>query len=206
METPGRRRGPRSDALRNDEQILRTAARVLAEDPAATIQRVADEAGVTRMTVYRRYRNREALRAAIYDIAAVEAHRALTDAADRELDTVAALRELIGVMAAIIQRYPVLSTNTAWQPLPGDKHRPSPPAAARRMHYAVFDLVKRGQREGVLRSDLPPELLPQAIVGTLHIVNRFAHSLRADPDRIGSQVADLLLTGFTNRSALPTEQ
>lgn len=68
------------------------------------------------------------------------------------------------------------------------------------MHQTVFALVRRGQHEGVLRADLPPELLPQAITGTLHIVNRFARSLRADPDKIGSQVADLLLEGFAARA------
>jgi AcrR family transcriptional regulator len=64
-----------SDALRNDRLILEAAARVLAEDPKATMQRIADEAGVARLTVYRRYRDREALRRAIFEAAAAEAHR-----------------------------------------------------------------------------------------------------------------------------------
>ncbi|MEV5839523.1 helix-turn-helix domain-containing protein [Nocardia sp. NPDC052112] len=199
MSESVRRRGPRSDAQRNDEHILRTAARVLADDPHATIQRIADEAEVARMTIYRRYRNRDAIRRAIHDTAAIEAQRVISDARDRELDPRTALRELIIEMAAIIQRYPMLSVNTAWQPLPADTHRPSPPPAARRMHQAVFELVERGQAEGVLRSDLPPELLPQAIVGTLHIVTRFARSRRADPSELGVQVAELLLTGFSIR-------
>jgi AcrR family transcriptional regulator len=184
----------RSDARRNDEHILRTAARVLAEDPNATIQHIADEAGVVRLTIYRRYRNREAIRRAIFDAAATEAHQVLTET--RDTDPLTALRALIIEMAEIIQRYPVLSVSTAWQPNPADKHRPSPPPPARRMHQAVFDLVKRGQREGVLRTDLPPELLPQAITGTLHVVTRFARSLHTDPADIGPRVADLLLNGF----------
>lgn len=65
----GKARGPRSDA----ELILRAAARVPADDPRATIQRIADEAGLVRMTVHRRYRNRDALRRAIHDAAAAEA-------------------------------------------------------------------------------------------------------------------------------------
>jgi AcrR family transcriptional regulator len=184
----------RSDARRNDEHILRTAARVLADDPNATIQRMADEAGVVRLTIYRRYRNRDAIRRAIFDAAATEAHQVLTDAQDS--DPLTALRTLIIAMAEIIQRYPVLSVSTAWQPNPSDRHRPSPPPPARRMHQAVFELVRRGQREGALRADLPPELLPQAITGTLHVVTRFARSLGTDPADIGPQVADLLLNGF----------
>jgi TetR/AcrR family transcriptional regulator, mexCD-oprJ operon repressor len=191
-----RRRGPRSDTRRNDQLILHTAARVLADDPNASIQRIADEAELARMTIYRRYRNRDALRDAIHDAAAAEANDVIDDALDRDLDPVSALRTLIVEMAAIIQRYPVLAVTTDWQPRPGDRHRPSPPPSARRMHRAVFALVERGQRDGVLRADLPPELLPQAITGTLHIVSRFARSLRAEPDRLGDQVADLLLNGF----------
>ena len=65
----------RSDARRNDRLVLEAAARVLAEDPRATIQRVADEAGVVRLTVYRRYPNRDALRRAIFETAAAETRR-----------------------------------------------------------------------------------------------------------------------------------
>ena len=173
---------------------------MLADDPNATLQRIADEAGLVRLTIYRRYRNRDALRRAIFDAAAVEAKASIADAAARDLDPVAALRALIVEMAAIIQRYPLLAVADEWQPRPGEAHRPSPPPASRSMHQAVFALVKRGQREGTLRADLPPELLPQAITGTLHIVTRFARSLRADPEALGAQVADLLLDGFATRS------
>jgi AcrR family transcriptional regulator len=200
MSSPPRRREQRSDARANDALILTTAARVLAEDPNASMQRIADEAGLVRMTVYRRFRNRQALRLAIYETAAAEAQRVITDALEGDLDTLAALRALIIEMAAIIQRYPMLAVTSEWQPLPADSHRPSPPPASRRMHQAVYALVKRGQQEGTLRRDLPPELLPQAITGTLHVVTRFARTLRTDPAAIGPQVADLLLDGFTQRS------
>jgi len=64
------------------------------------------------------------------------------------------------------------------------------------MHQAIFTLIKRGQQEGVLRSDLPAELLPLAISGTLNLVMRFAQTFRLQPDQVGIQVADLLLNGF----------
>jgi AcrR family transcriptional regulator len=191
-----RRRGPRSDATRNDGQILRTAARVLAEDPNATIQRIAAEAGVARVTVYRRWPNREAIRRAVFEAAAAEVQSLLDEVLAADVDARTALRRLIIEMAATIQRYPMLATASDWQPMPGDRHRPSPPPASKRMHQTVFALIRRGQEAGQLRRDLPSELLPQAITGTLHVVTRFARSLRADPDRIGAQVADLLLDGF----------
>jgi AcrR family transcriptional regulator len=195
-----RRRGPRTDAQRNDERILRAAARVLAEDPHATIQRIADEAGVVRLTVYRRYANREALRRAIFEAAAAEAQQVIADALNPEGDPVACLREIITGMAAIAQRYPLLSVGTDLQPLPGETRRPAPPPASKAMQRALLDLVRRGQEEGALRADLPAEILPQAIVGTLRVTLRFARSLGTDPERTGQQVADLLLHGFVPRA------
>jgi AcrR family transcriptional regulator len=189
-------RGPRSDALRNDRLILEAAARVLAEDPKATMQRIADEAGVARLTVYRRYRDREALRRAIFEAAAAEAHQVIPDPLGDDLDPVAALRTLIIEMAVIAQRYPLLSVGTDLQPLPSDVRRPPTPPQARAMQQAMLALVRQGQQQGRLRSDLPPELLPQAIAGTLRITLRFARSLNTAPEDVGAQVADLLLHGF----------
>ena len=196
---PGRLR--RTDAQRNDARILEAAARVLSEDPHATIQRIADEAGLVRLTVYRRYPNRDALRRAIFEAAAVEARAVVDDALSRDLDAVDSLRALIVEMASIAQRYPLLSVGTDLQPLPTDARRPTPPPMSRAMQHAVIELVERGQRQGTLRSDLPAELLPQAIAGTLRVTLRFARSLNADPAQLGAQVADLLLNGFAASSA-----
>jgi AcrR family transcriptional regulator len=171
----------RADARANDERILRAAARVLAEDPRATIQRIADEAGVVRLTVYRRYPGRDALRRAIFEAAAIEARQAIPDHSD---DPVASLRGLIVRMAAIAQRYPLLVAGTDARPL-------SSPAG-RAMQRAVLGLVRRGQELGVLRADLPAELLPRAIVGTLRTTLRFT----SDSGAAGAEVADLLLDGF----------
>ncbi|GAB2811525.1 hypothetical protein GCM10027176_15020 [Actinoallomurus bryophytorum] len=77
-----------SDALRNDRLILEAAARGLAEDPKATMQRIADEAGVARLTVYRRYHDREALRRAIFEAAAAEAQQVIPDPLGDDLDPV----------------------------------------------------------------------------------------------------------------------
>jgi AcrR family transcriptional regulator len=194
--TGPRKRGPRSDALRNDTLILEAAARVLAEEPGATMHRIADEAGVARLTIYRRYANRDALRRAIFETAATEAEGLLGNVLEADPDPVAALRAIISGMAAIAQRYPLLSVGTDLQPLPAHTRRPRTPPRSRAMQDAILALIRRGQHEGRLRSDLPAELLPQAIAGTLRVTLRFARSLNADPDQIGSQVADLLLNGF----------
>jgi hypothetical protein len=67
------------------------------------------------------------------------------------------------------------------------------------MQRGLLDLIERGRRQGALRSDLPADLLPQAIVGTLRTTLRFARSLHTDPERVGADVAELLLNGITHR-------
>lgn len=190
----------RSDAVQNDTRILQAAARVLAEDPRATIQRVADEAGVARLTVYRRYRDRQALRRAIFETAAAEAAAALVDDGAPDADVVTLLRALVVEMAAIAVRYPLLLVGTDLQPLPTDTRRPRTPPASVAMQRRFLALVRRGQESGQLRADLPAELFPQAVAGTLRITLRFARSLHTDPGTLGEQVAELLLAGFTPRS------
>ena len=194
--TSPRRRGPRSDTQRNDELILQAAARQLADDPNATMQRIADNAGVARLTVYRRYRNRDALRRAIFETAASQAEHAIGAALDEQADAVTTLRRLIAAMAEIAQRYPLLSIATDLLPQPTDARAPAVPPAMRAMQEAVLALVRRGQREGTLRADLPAELLPLAIVGTLRTTLRFAQALSLDQSKIGADVADLLIKGY----------
>ena len=186
----------RADARHNDDAILRAAARVLAEEPNAPIQRIADEAGVVRLTVYRRFANRDALRRAIFEAAAAEATGVVEDALARELDVVDAVRALVVAMAGIAHRYPLLSVGTDLQPAPGATRAPGAPPQTRAMQRAVLALVERGQREGRLRAEVAPELFAQAVVGTLRIALRFAGTRGADPAEIGAQAADLLLNGL----------
>jgi AcrR family transcriptional regulator len=65
----------RADAERSVRAILEAAEKVLAEDPAASVEQIAEAAGLARTTVHRRFASRQA----IIDALAVSAKRELAD-------------------------------------------------------------------------------------------------------------------------------
>jgi AcrR family transcriptional regulator len=62
-----RPRRVRADAERSTARILEAAVAVLAVDPNATLERIADAAGLARATVHRRFSSRRALLEAMTD-------------------------------------------------------------------------------------------------------------------------------------------
>ena len=61
MDTSTGARRLRADAEQNTARILAAAEEVLAVDPAASLERIGEAAGLTRATVHRRFASRQAL-------------------------------------------------------------------------------------------------------------------------------------------------
>jgi AcrR family transcriptional regulator len=190
------RRGHRSDVAFNHDRILHAAARVLSEDPKATIQHIAQEAGVVRLTVYRHFHSRDALIRAIFEAAAIDTHHSLTEIRHSEIDPVEALRLIIVKMATIGRRYPLLRASTDLQSTRAGAPYPTTQSIATAFHLEVLSLIKRGQASGLIRVTLSAELLSHAIVGTLRVASPVAHRRGVDAASLGAEVADLLLNGF----------
>lgn len=182
----------RADARRNIASILEAAARVLAEDPTASMQEIAAAAEVSRPTVYRHFADREelidAIRVEVMEQAfeRLDAAAASTDPAD------VALERLIGEVAEIAARYPVLGALIAARPPAGRK----PP---NRVIESFEVLIDRGRRDGTLRPDLRPEILGPATMGALFLALRAAATRGADPREVGAEVAALVLGGARRR-------
>jgi len=136
----------RADARASVERILAVAPDVLAEDPYAGLQRIADASGLHRATVYRHFTSREALVMHLYtawlaDIADVFT-TVNTDAPD-------VLLELRRVTAEVYER------NLVWKAYAWAPSYPPEFAPVRDAIISQFEqLFRRGRDEGVLRGDM----------------------------------------------------
>ena len=192
--------GLRSDARRNQQRILRAAARLLAADPTSTIQQIADEAQVARPTVYRRYPTREALIEAIVAEAAAEFGAALDHVASHSGSAAEAIRQLIGWLARISADYPILLSGPDGAHPPRDDARGDMTALVGR-----FDAqIARAQQDHSIRTDLAPEILRHSLFGALAMSLRLRQQqpagTRLGPDEIGEQVASLFMEGLRPRT------
>ncbi|MGP3961935.1 TetR/AcrR family transcriptional regulator [Nonomuraea sp. 3N208] len=138
----------RADATRNLERVLSTGARMLADDPAATIAAIAAEAGVDRRTVYRRFSSREELMAAVYGARYDAVEEAVKAARLREAPVAVALHRYVEGIVAVNRKWPVETSRMLREETIRERRR------------ALIDEVdvflRRATDEGLLRSDLPP--------------------------------------------------
>ncbi|WP_206791286.1 TetR/AcrR family transcriptional regulator [Amycolatopsis sp. MtRt-6] len=148
----------RADAARNLELLLTTGARMLAEDPAASIAAIAAEAGLDRRTVYRRFTSREELLSAVY--------QARLDAIEAAID---AARFHEAPVPEALHRYVqgIVRVNRTW-PTDVSRMRSDPEIWARRQRAIeeVDRFIKRATIEGFLRAGLPARW-PGSVLGSL---------------------------------------
>jgi AcrR family transcriptional regulator len=94
----------RADARRNVRRILDATADLLATDPAATLERVAARAGVSRATVYHHFASRDALLDALTERSIREVEAALHAARPDEDSATAAIERVLCAAWPIIGR------------------------------------------------------------------------------------------------------
>ncbi|MFB9833633.1 TetR/AcrR family transcriptional regulator [Actinoallomurus acaciae] len=138
----------RADAARNLELVLRTGARLLADDPSASIAAIATAAGVDRRTVYRRFSSREELLAAVYKVRYDAVEEAIKAARLREAPVAVALHRYVEGIVAVNRKWPVETSRLLADETIRDRRR--------RLIEEVDAFVRRATEEGLLRSDLPP--------------------------------------------------
>ncbi|WP_329361052.1 TetR/AcrR family transcriptional regulator [Streptomyces sp. NBC_01483] len=185
-------RALRADAERSVRAILEAAERVLAQDAGASMEQIAEAAGLTRITVHRRFANRQALLEAL----AVSAKQQLIDAIEEARpDAAPALVALYRVTAN------VLRVKSAWRFTLSHANAHTEAAAALwdEIDAHTLKLLTRAKREGLLAPDADLEWTRQVYYALLgEALNRPGAEedpAAQDPDALARLVIDTLLHG-----------
>lgn len=191
-EAPRATRSLRADAERSVRAILEAAERVLADDPAASIEQIAEAAGVARTTIHRRFASRQAL----LDAMAETAVRQLTEAIE------ATRPEAVPPLVALHQiTANVLRVKSSWRfAFAQNLAEDSPPARAQReIARRCRELLGRARDEGLLDADADLEWTRQVYYA---LIGAALHDERteADPDALATRIVRTLLHGVGPRT------
>jgi len=161
--TPNEKTHQRQIAEQNVEAILDAAERLLRAHRQATISAVASEAGISRVTVYGHFRDREALIEAV-----------VQRAVDRAMDEIRKVEPNRGPPAEALKRVIAASWNEIAHSLEigGAASAELSPDAMRRAHETgrkrIRELTQRGRREGAFRTDVSTEWLVSSLFALVH--------------------------------------
>ncbi len=169
-ETPGspgpRSRGPRSDALRNHRLIVAAAREAIEESGASVpLEDVAKRAGVGMATIYRRFAGRDDLMRAVFEQFFTDEIEPLVTAALTEPDPWRGLvRALETAVAAVVEHEVLLQAARDAGVITVD--------VAAGFLEPVGELLRRAQRDGMVRADLDPADLPVLVTMAMTTVSK----------------------------------
>ncbi|MGW1913708.1 TetR/AcrR family transcriptional regulator [Streptomyces sp. NPDC002076] len=201
-DTPGRT-VQRKDAHSNHRRILATARRKLREDPDASLDSIAQAAGVARRTLYGHFPSRHALIADLTQEAGHELRQAFARARTADADPVEAMTRMVLAAWTVGDHYRMLIA-LGRRHLGEDAIRTTlAPARAE----AVATL-RRGQREGVFADHLPAPVLAQALEALmLALAEENAACPWTDPTGEAAATAFLVAAGVApQRAALQVQE
>ncbi|MEU6641792.1 helix-turn-helix domain-containing protein [Saccharomonospora sp. NPDC046836] len=182
-----RARPLRADAERSVRAILEAAERVLAGNPAASMEQIAEAAGVARTTIHRRFASRQALLGAMAETAVRQLGEAIEASRPEAVPPVVALHQITAN---------VLRVKVNWAFALNQQDEPDSPTARAQEEIArrCLELLGRAQRDGMLDADADLAWVRRvyyALIGeTLH-----GEDARTDPDVLAARIVDTLLNG-----------
>ncbi|MGI5285444.1 TetR/AcrR family transcriptional regulator [Nonomuraea polychroma] len=179
----------RADATRNLERVLSTGARMLAQDPSATIAAIAAEAGVDRRTVYRRFASREDLMAAVYGARYDAVEEAIEAARLREAPVAVALHRYVEGIIAVNRKWPVETSRMLREATIRERRQ--------RLINEVDTFLQRATDEGLLRSDLPPGWVATVLPPLME------HAAEDLPELSAAQAADVVVDTLLRGAGTP---
>jgi AcrR family transcriptional regulator len=179
--------GRRADARQNAEKIVRAAVTCLGRDADASMNDIAQEAGVGRVTLYAHFASREAVVEAALIRLLAQGDEVL-EAVDLGGDPRDGLRGLMeSGWLLLAQATSVLQAAQASLP-PGRVHE-----LHAKPEQRVLDLIRRGQTEGTFRTDITADLLAGVLHHILHGAAGDVATGRLDPADAPRLVAEMAL-------------
>jgi AcrR family transcriptional regulator len=181
----------RATAERNVEAILAAAEHLLERGADASIAGVAAESGVSRVTVYAHFATRTALLEAVVERAVRGAGASIHAAHPADGRPDAALERVIAASWRELDRHQEIARAAAAQ---------LSPTALRRSHesalHPLHELVERGQRDGVFRTDLPADWLVATFHSLIHAAADEVRAGRLDADEAPGVLTTTLRSVF----------
>ncbi|MFG1616214.1 TetR/AcrR family transcriptional regulator [Nonomuraea wenchangensis] len=176
MEEPSARPRRRADAERSIARIVSAARTLLSSDPNARTDDIAKAAGVGRMTLYGHFGTRaELVEAAFTD--ALRAGDETLSAIDLTGNAREAMTRLLASSWQVVAESAALLT-AAEEVLPAGRIRELHAKPVQRM----TELIRRGQDQGVFRTDLPTVWLVNVVHHVLHGAATEIRAGRLEPD------------------------
>lgn len=171
----------RADTLRTRNRILDAADAVLRADPSASLEQIAEYAGVARTTVHRRFSSREALLEALRERMVAEFARAVEASRIETAPPAVALHQLA---------VNLLGVKTAWPAeLLGRE------SAGTAVVRSARELMTRARADGLLRPDVDVEWAASAFLALLRSAAE-DRDPAASLDDVAARVTGTLLQGL----------
>ncbi|MGW5255966.1 TetR/AcrR family transcriptional regulator [Streptomyces sp. NPDC004012] len=148
----------RKDAHSNHRRILASARRKLLEDPDASLDSIAQAAGVARRTLYGHFPSRHALIADLTQEAGHELRQAFARARSADADPIEAMTRMALAAWTVGDHYRMLIASVR-RHLGEDEIR----TTLAPVRAEAIATLRRGQREGVFADHLPAPVLAQAL-------------------------------------------
>lgn len=171
--------------------LLDAAARVLGRRPDAAMSDIAEAAGVGRATLYRHFPTRDLLLHGVADAGTAE----LSDAfAAATLDDIPADRAISRIISIFLR------TGAKYAALAGQLEEYGDPEAKECVVVPVHHALERGVRDGLLRPDVPREMLFEMLSALVERSLWLVIAGTVVPEVAADAVTQLFLDGARQRS------
>ncbi|GLY90914.1 TetR/AcrR family transcriptional regulator [Actinoallomurus iriomotensis] len=193
-ETPGRRGGRRRDPA-TDSAIIDAVLDMVAAGATLTglsLVAIAKQAGVSRNSVYRRWKTKDELYLDVLET--INERRPAPIGADTRTDLAVLLRALAERVVDERASRMLRALNAEAAAFPRLHSRYFEEIVAPRRE-AMNQVLRRGVERGEIRPDIDPDLISELLVSPFLARMASGSTDRLDPERASRQIIDLVLDG-----------